>query len=146
MIDEYRAMDWCNDRIEQLTAERDQLEFELASQTYHGNTIGYIYDKMLAYRNQVGELASERDRLQETLKRIMKENSDYIDGIDSENDLLLEGFRLIQRTAQGIYENADNSNFVRTEANNMLSWIRNNIQEPVLDELVKESQERGEYG
>ena len=33
------------------------LETELANQTYMGNSIGYIYDKMKAYKNMTGKLS-----------------------------------------------------------------------------------------
>ena len=47
--------------IEELDELRERirsLEHELASQTYQGNSIGYIHQKMECYGNQVGILGS----------------------------------------------------------------------------------------
>jgi len=42
--------------LKQLKRERDEARTELANQTYEGNSIGYIYDKMTCYRTQVGTM------------------------------------------------------------------------------------------
>lgn len=56
----------CEDIAKALSAEREklatanakivELEVELANQTYKGNSIGYIYDKMTCYKFQVGTM------------------------------------------------------------------------------------------
>lgn len=46
------------ERIQELEEEVKRLERELASQTYQGNSISYIYDKMLGARH-VGKLAGD---------------------------------------------------------------------------------------
>jgi len=48
---------------------------------------------------------------------------------EKERDLLQEGHRLIRSLAGVIIDNADNPNFVRTKANNILRWIEINTIE-----------------
>lgn len=46
------------------------LEHALASQTYKGNSIGYIYDKMVAYRNKSRQFKTELAAANETLAKL----------------------------------------------------------------------------
>lgn len=43
-------------KIERLREQLQGAEAELKAQTYHGNSVGYIYDKMLCYKDQVGTM------------------------------------------------------------------------------------------
>jgi len=44
------------DDLNELKDEIEHLQHSLANQTYMGNSIGYIYDKMKVYGDQVGLL------------------------------------------------------------------------------------------
>ncbi len=46
------------DDLYELKEHISSLESELANQTYMGNSISYIYDKMTIYKNQVGKLGN----------------------------------------------------------------------------------------
>ncbi|MHA2407308.1 MAG: hypothetical protein ACXACA_02915 [Candidatus Ranarchaeia archaeon] len=44
------------DELTELKERIESLEYENYNQSYNGNSIGYIHQKMVAYRNQVGDL------------------------------------------------------------------------------------------
>ena len=44
---------YAKEKVEEERKRSEYLELELQRQTYRGNSVGYIYDKMLAYQGQV---------------------------------------------------------------------------------------------
>ena len=47
------------EEINNLREENEHLKLELREQTYKGNSIGYIYDKMIAYKRYIDKLKWE---------------------------------------------------------------------------------------
>ena len=65
--------------LDELIALRDRvsrLEAELAAQTYKGNSIGYIYDKMTNYGNQVAVLGPWISRWVESGDVVLSRHND----------------------------------------------------------------------
>ena len=56
--------DALKDENKSLKLNLDQKSKEIGRSEHRGNTVDYIYDKCETYKNQVGELVSDRDRWQ----------------------------------------------------------------------------------
>lgn len=52
------TLQMAKDKIEGLMEENSLLDNALAAQTYQGNSVGYIYDKMHCYKDAVGTMGN----------------------------------------------------------------------------------------